>query len=1146
MIDKSNIESTNTEFEERFRLVLDNLNCAAYQIDVEKSKPVFLDGPFSVITGYEINDFLTGTISWSKIIHPMDLERFKKEHEKILNTAGYVANNEYRIIHKNGSEIWVNDIAQFVKSTSTGKGYIHGVLREITNRKIVRQNLITTQIALDNARDSIFWIGPDGSILYVNNAACEALEYTLEEILSLKIFDIDPLFNKDLWYEHWEKTRMFPSYKLESYHKSKSGRIFPVEVSISLIKSGDREFHSAYARDITDRKQAEEILKKYQQLLNESQRLAHVGSWELDVQTKKMFWSEENFRILGMENRSFQPSLKEFTSNVHPDDLNNVLRYFEKSIQTKSFGTFNYRILLPDNSIRWVQTTGNVHQGEDGTDLKIVGNIQDITERKKFENELIEKEHLLSNIIDFLPDATFVVNMQGKIIAWNKAIEEITCINKTDMLGKGNLEYAKAFYGHRRYMLIDYIFEKSKEILKLYDFVHIQGSRISAELQNPKIYGGKGGHFWATAAPLFDNNGNQIGAIESIRDITERKRAEQALAESEKKYRMLVNNLPDLIIVHVNGIIEYVNSSSSLMGYTIDEIKGTSIFEYVHKNDCDLVYKHTEQHKKELNVPDYYELRLITKYGEIKYAQVRVAHIKYGGKDASLVVITDISERKKIEQELRVSEDKFSKAFRTSPDAMNINRMRDGKYIETNSGFTELTGYTKDDIVGKTSFELNLWTNADDRKFLIKELLERGEVNNLEAQFRTKTGEIKTGLMSARLIELNGEICILSITRDITERKVAQEALSKSEAMLQSLVKSLPQNIFCKDREGRFTFVNENFCKTEGKSSEEIIGKNDYDFYDPKLAEKYIADDKTVIDSGQIFDGIESHETQDGKSFYAHIIKTPLYNLAGEIIGILGIFWDITEAKLAQEELIKAKNKAEISEQLKSAFLAQMSHEIRSPLYRILGYISLLKDYIKSCKSTDNEEVMEFFGSIDLSSKRLIRTIDSILNMSEIQTNSYSPTFQEINLFELLRGLRKEYLEQAKEKKLDLKLSALTDQTFVSCDEYSVTQIFANLIDNALKYTEKGCVKIIIDRDGENKLFVEINDSGIGISQEFLDQLFSPFTQEEMGYTRKFDGNGLGLALVKSYCEINHALVHVESKKGKGSNFRITFNGSQS
>ena len=166
-----------------------------------------------------------------------------------------------------------------------------------------------------------------------------------------------------------------------------------------------------------------------------------------------------------------------------------------------------------------------------------------------------------------------------------------------------------------------------------------------------------------------------------------------------------------------------------------------------------------------------------------------------------------------------------------------------------------------------------------------------------------------------------------------------------------------------------------------------------------------------------------------------------------------------------------------------------------------------------------------------------------ILNMSEIQTGTVTASHKDLDLSEeVLSTLYIEYKNQAERKNLSFIYNVETDNTKVLADDYLATHIFTNLIDNAVKYTDKGKIEIVINRNEQNKLYVEVKDTGIGISEEFIPRLFDAFTQEEHGYSRKYEGNGLGLALVKKYCELNNAKIEVESTKGVGSIFRVIFN----
>ena len=217
-----------------------------------------------------------------------------------------------------------------------------------------------------------------------------------------------------------------------------------------------------------------------------------------------------------------------------------------------------------------------------------------------------------------------------------------------------------------------------------------------------------------------------------------------------------------------------------------------------------------------------------------------------------------------------------------------------------------------------------------------------------------------------------------------------------------------------------------------------------------------------------------------------------------------------------------------------------MSHEIRSPINTIFNFTDLIKSNLDLTKDV---ELKESFDSIERAGDRIVRTIDLILNMSEIQTGSYECIYKELKLNEIIANhIFPEFSYKAKKKNLELILNISPDPLVVIADEYSLVQIFVNIIDNAIKYTKQGKVEIISFRNENNKATIKIADTGIGISEEYLANIFTAFFQEQQGYTRQYEGNGLGLALVKKYCEINDAEIFVDSKKGEGSVFTVVFN----
>ena len=251
---------------------------------------------------------------------------------------------------------------------------------------------------------------------------------------------------------------------------------------------------------------------------------------------------------------------------------------------------------------------------------------------------------------------------------------------------------------------------------------------------------------------------------------------------------------------------------------------------------------------------------------------------------------------------------------------------------------------------------------------------------------------------------------------------------------------------------------------------------------------------------------------------------------------------DITELKNTESDLKVALVNAQESKRLKEFFLAQISHEIRSPLNVIVGCTDLL---LEESKDASDSEFGSILRSMKNNSKRLYRTFDLLLNMSQLQTGKYEVRLEKVNLHALLKTLQSDYVSLAEENGLVINLTnSNNEDPNVVADHYSITQIFANLLDNAIKYTKKGEINLNIYRSNTN-ICVDLTDTGKGMSKDYINKLFAPFSQEEMGYTRRYEGTGLGLALVKSFIDINKAQIKVKSELNIGTTFTVILNGDK-
>lgn len=378
---------------------------------------------------------------------------------------------------------------------------------------------------------------------------------------------------------------------------------------------------------------------------------------------------------------------------------------------------------------------------------------------------------------------------------------------------------------------------------------------------------------------------------------------------------------------------------------------------------------------------------------------------------------------------------------------------------------------------------------------------------------------------------------ILSI-REKEKHKETEKLLKASEEKYRSFFEEDLTGDFTFTAHGKILMCNKAFAKILGINSvNDVKSYNLYDFYLEKDVLKSVI--RTVKEKGRI----ENHETAlrgvSGNTI--HVVENMIgrYDEDGNLIEITGYLFNITDIKKAEEQLIIEKEKAEAANKIKSEFLAQMSHEIRTPLNSILTFSQLLETELVD---KVEDEMKEGFEGLKRAGKRITRTIDSILNLSELHTGAYDYCPRIIDIHsEIIEDLHIEFFTLLKEKQINFSVDINTANTKVFADEFSTKQIFANLIDNAIKFTNSGSINIKTERNSDGKLTVYVSDTGIGIAEEYLSKLFTPFSQEEQGYTRPFEGNGLGLALVKRYCEVNNIEINVQSKKGAGTTFILTF-----
>ncbi len=435
-----------------------------------------------------------------------------------------------------------------------------------------------------------------------------------------------------------------------------------------------------------------------------------------------------------------------------------------------------------------------------------------------------------------------------------------------------------------------------------------------------------------------------------------------------------------------------------------------------------------------------------------------------------------------------------------------------------------------------------LWlscVHAEDRDILKANLSQLPELKNFAQEFRIVQPDGEEVWLKGRfrlVLGSDGRPAFIGATaKDVSKRVNAERQLEESQAIYHSLVESLPINVFRKDREGRIVFANKRYCEELKVSLDEIIGKTDLDLF-PDMAEKYLRDDAWVLRTGLPFHDIEVHP-HGPTQMYVEVLKAPVTDVNGRRIGIQGMFWDVTERKMAEKALREAKEIAESASRAKTDFLANVSHEIRTPMNGIIGITDLLMS------SSNNREQREYLELIQTSAESLLTLINDILDFSKIEAGKIRLESNRFQLRDSIGDTLRSLAVRAHGKGLELIASFAPDvPDAIIGDLLRLRQIIVNLVSNAVKFTEHGQVHLEVVNLGTKddnivRLQFSVTDSGIGIPQDKLKLIFTEFEQADSSTTRQYGGTGLGLAIASSLVHLMGGQLDVESRPNQGSRF---------
>jgi PAS domain S-box-containing protein len=633
---------------------------------------------------------------------------------------------------------------------------------------------------------------------------------------------------------------------------------------------------------------------------------------------------------------------------------------------------------------------------------------------------------------------------------------------------------------------------------------------------------------------------NEGRIIRITRDITERKKTQIALEESELKYRSLIENLNEAVLYQDNkNIIIFTNKRfCELFGYGINELEGTNGYDLLYdKNDIEFINGKNNERVK--GISDSYEIRLKKKNGDLVWCHINGTpyHDAAGNIVGSITIISDITEHKKSKEALSEYEAKFQAIFESSVDAIGVTI--NGINILNNPAFVLLFGYNDaNEIEGKS--EINFIASSE-RERIMEYTKNRIIGKPVPSSYVTK-GLRKDGSEFSLEVhvsgyKLGGEIYEIAILRDITEFEKTEKALRDSEEGYRSLVNTSPDAINVINLEGDIVFLNQRTVEMFGYGdSDEVVGKA----LSSLIVEEEWEDAKEKINEIITYGYSGNIERRmikkDGTVFPADINASLIRNSEGNPTAIVAIIRDISKRKHTEEKLRKfAEEQAELNA-TKDKFYSIIAHDLKSPFQTILGYSEMLD---KNIEELEIPRISEYARNIYESANETFNLLDDLLKWTGSQTGRINALPEIIYVKELIDSTTKIFRENADSKKISL-TSKVTGDLFVSADRNMITTILRNLLSNAIKFTRaEGEINLTAEEYNGN-ILISVIDSGIGIPEENIPKLFRVEKAFSTAGTEKEKGTGLGLVICKEFVEKNNGTLSVESTPGKGSKFIVS------
>jgi len=1110
-----------------------------------------------------------------EIVHPDEQEQMRLRFTQRMSGGGPDSYYESRIVRKNGEIAWVEVSGRLITWHGAPADLI--TLRDISERKQAAESLLLTQFALDHAPDAVYWMEPDGTFRYVNEAAARMLGYPRETLLGMGVADIDPALPDGIPPEMARASREAGAGRIETTHRTRDGRIIPVEITVGCIAYHGMEYHCSFVRDISGRKAAEETLQaseyRFRSLFNEARDMMHIVGTDgriIDVnQTELDMLGYSRVEMIGKP-------VAEITCPEYRDDTlarirqimrGEILPLIESALHTREGACIHVEL----SSTPQYSDTGHVVAGR--------AILRDITERKQKEKLLARRERqlaLLAKAGQSINESLDEAEIGRKLVDLSRKL----VVSESGMVGfvrEGKVCFSE-YVNADESMAIDLSFASGYGVpghVLLTRSAYISDDAEHDERVIPEIQQALG-FCKLIDVPLLDSQGEVLGcfemhdrldgacfdaqdlemmqglaAIAAAALVNARLLAEQRLNRLEieqaaERMRRILDADFDAIIVHQDFKVVFSNhQAQQLFGYSsLQETLGVDVMSCYPAEYRHFAARAGRRAMRTGKVLGRMEMSGLSRTKSEPFPiEIASTPIQWAGKPALVTIVRDITQRKAAQEQI-FSSLKLAESDRASMRAILNNlpfmawlKDENSVYLAVNERFAHAFGVDNaETLVGKTDFDicpqdLAIAYRADDCQVmesgLPKHLEELAELNGERRWFETFKSPVFNG--SGLVIGTAGTAA------DITAHMNSEEQMR----LLKSAVASVSESIIITDVAGVIVYVNPSFTRNTGFTLDEAIGKTPAILNSKRQAKSFYRHFWQTIMDGEPWSGRILDRRKDGTIFPVHLSVAPIFDDTGATTHFVAVHEDLTEAEKMQKQLMQSQKMESVG-----IMAGGIAHDFNNLLASLTGNMYLLRLHHQG-----DEEVVERTRNMETSMYRAAKMIQQLLTFARKDR----PEMHDMDLRGFIKEVQK-LVQASLPENIAFALDCpMTEPVWIHGDATQLQQVLLNLVVNArhaVSGKPDGRIILQLGHDhpdaqlmaehaqassDEGWCYLRCTDNGCGIEPAALEHIFDPFfTTREAG-----QGTGLGLAMVYGAVQNHSGIIDVQSSEGEGTVFTI-------